>query len=175
VPAAGAEARSGALIQRGHHLTRRLRLSRYAMGSLICFGVSEVVFVALFASHVLGARGASVSASIVGVVPGYYLNRTWTWGRRGRSDFRREVLPYWLTALASTALASFGTGGLNAAFASEPRVTRTVIDALGYMAIYGAIFGAKYLLFQNWLFAAAALRSGEPAPSPATPAGRCAG
>jgi putative flippase GtrA len=156
-------------------LPRRLRLSRYAMGSLICFGVSEVVFVALFAGHVLGARGASVSASIVGVVPGYYLNRTWTWGRRGRSDFRREVLPYWLTALASTALASFGTGGLNAAFASEPRGTRTVIDAVGYMAIYGVIFGAKYLLFQNWLFAAPALTSAEPAPAPATPAGRCAG
>ncbi|MCU1656360.1 MAG: hypothetical protein JWO57_1016 [Pseudonocardiales bacterium] len=152
-----------------------LRLSRYAIGSLICFGVSEVVFVALFGAHVLGARGASVTASVAGVPPGYFLNRTWTWGRRGRSDFRREVLPYWLTALVSTALAAVVTGWVNGAFASEARETRTLINALSYMTIYGVIFAAKYVLFQKWLFVRPALTAAEPAPASATRAGTCAG
>src|ERR1700689_331032 len=115
-------------------------LSRYTMGSIICFGVSEVVFVAFFGPNVLGARGASIVASIAGVVPGYLLNRSWTWGRRGRSSFWREVVPYWATALLSTAIAAVVIGAVNAACRGDGRTTRTVINAAAYMATYGVLF-----------------------------------
>ncbi|MCL6538877.1 MAG: GtrA family protein, partial [Acidothermus sp.] len=61
------------------------RMFRYTAGSAICFGVSEITFVVLFAPHVLGAKSSSVVASVAGIIPGYWLNRTWTWGRRHRS------------------------------------------------------------------------------------------
>lgn len=128
------------------------RLSRYTAGSVICFGVSEVAFFALFGPGLLGARGASIAASLIGVIPGYYLNRTWTWGRRGRSQLRREVLPYWATVVVSTALAAVVTGAVNHAVLSEPRAERTLINAGAYMLTYGVIFVAKFLLFQR-LFA----------------------
>ena len=142
------------LIRRRHlRLPTWLRFSRYTIGSIICFGVSELVFIALFAPNVLGARGAAVVASIAGIIPGYFLNRSWTWGRRGKSDFWREVVPYWGTALISTVLAALGTGAANAIFSGEPRGVRTAIDAAAYMLVYGVLFVAKFVIFQRWLFA----------------------
>ncbi len=142
------------LLTRRHvRLPTWLRFSRYAVGSIICFGISELVFVAVFGVGLLGPRGAAVVASVAGIIPGYFLNRSWTWGRRGRSDFWREVVPYWATALASTALAAVGTGAVNAVFAGQPRGTRTWIDAAAFMAVYGVLFVVKFLIFQRWLFA----------------------
>jgi putative flippase GtrA len=135
------------------HLPHWLRLSRYTVGSLICFLISETVFIATFGSHLLGARTASVVASIAGIIPGYLLNRTWTWGRRHRSDFWREIVPYWAIAFSGALFAALATGAANAAVMSEPRATRTVINALVYMATYGVLFVGKYAIFQKWLFA----------------------
>ena len=129
------------------------RMSRYTMGSVVCFLVAEVTFVLLFKPHLLGARGASVVASIVGIIPGYTLNRQWTWGRRGKSDLWREVVPYWVTALVSTALAAVATGAANDAFANYSRDTRTIINAVAYMLTYGVLFIAKYIIFDRVLFA----------------------
>ena len=130
----------------------RIRLFRYTVGSAVAFGVSEACFVALFAPHLLGAKGSSVVASIVGVIPGYFLNRNWTWGRRGRSHLWREVAPYWGTVAASTVLAAVGTGSVNEAVAGLSRNVRTVVDAAAYCAVNGALFVAKFVLFNTRLF-----------------------
>jgi putative flippase GtrA len=136
-------------VRDGHHLPAWLRLSRYTMGSAICFGISELAFIALFGSNLLGARGASIVASVIGVFPGYFLNRTWTWGRRGKSDLRREVIPYWTTALLSTALAAVVTGAVNAACSGDSRGVRTIINAAAYMVTYGVLFVVKFAVFQR--------------------------
>ncbi len=154
-------------MRRRLHLPTWLRLSRYTIGSVICFGISEVVFVGLFGSDLLGSRGAAIVASIAGIIPGYFLNRSWTWGRRGASDFWREIVPYWATALLSTLIAAIGTGAANAWFIAEPRATRTMINAAAYMLIYGVLFLAKYVIFQKWLFAPPApADDGAPIPDP---------
>ncbi len=132
------------------------RLFRYTAGSVICFVVSEITFVLLFAPHVLGARGSSVVASIAGIIPGYFLNRNWTWDRRGRSDFWREVAPYWATAIISTVVAAVVIGFVNDAFINDSRAVRTVLNATAYMVTYGVIFVAKFVLFERVLFRNAA-------------------
>jgi putative flippase GtrA len=141
------------VVRRRVRLPSWLRFSRYVAGSAICFVVSEIVFVALFWPGLLGSKGAAVAASIAGIIPGYFLNRSWTWGRKGKSDFWREVVPYWATALISTVLAALGTGAANAIFADEERSVRTVINAVAYMLVYGVLFVAKYVVFHLWLFA----------------------
>ena len=129
------------------------RMFRYTAGSAICFGVSELTFVVVFAPHLLGARGSSVVASIAGIIPGYFLNRTWTWNRRGRSDFWREVVPYWATAIFSTIVAALVIGVVNDAFINYSRDVRTVLNATAYMVTYGVIFVGKFILFEKVLFA----------------------
>jgi putative flippase GtrA len=143
---------SRVIVRPSHHLPHWLRMSRYTMGSAICFGVSEVVFVAVFWPHLLGARSASIVASIAGIIPGYYLNRTWTWGRRERSDFWREVVPYWATALGGALAAALAIGVVNNAAIHSARGTRTLLNAGTYMLTYAVLFAAKYAFFQKILF-----------------------
>jgi putative flippase GtrA len=155
------------VVRRNHHLPHWLRMSRYVMGSAICFGVSEIVFVAVFWPHLLGARGASIVASIAGIIPGYHLNRSWTWGRRGRSDLWREIMPYWTTALLSTAIVAAVIGVANDAVDNWSRGTRTLVNAGAYMLTYGVLFLVKYVIFHFWLFKppTAAVSTGAPGES----------
>lgn len=130
----------------------RSKLARYTAGSVVAFGTSEIAFVALFAPHLLGAKGSSIAASLIGIIPGYYLNRNWAWGRRGRSHPWREVAPYWATVLISTLAAALAIGAVNDAASDWSRAERTVVNAGTYMAVYGVLFVAKFVLFNSVLW-----------------------
>ncbi len=39
---------------------------------------------------------ANAAAVIISAVPAYYMSRAWVWGKRGKSELRREVLPFWI-------------------------------------------------------------------------------
>lgn len=138
---------------RHRHVSLPTKLLRYSLGSAVAFGVSEIVFVVLFAPHVLGAKGSSIVASVAGVVPGYFLNRNWTWGRRGRSSLWRETVPYWLVFAVSTLSAAVTIGAVNGAVADHSRGVRTVINAFAFFGVNGVIFVVKFVLFNRWLFA----------------------
>lgn len=131
---------------------RRLKFFRYTAGSVVAFATSEIVFIALFAPQFLGAKGASIVASLAGIAPGYYLNRNWAWQRSGRSHPVREVLPYWIIAIVSTTAAALSIGAVNGAASDMSRDVRTIINAATYMVVYGIIFVAKYLVFNHMLF-----------------------
>jgi putative flippase GtrA len=159
------------LIARRPHLPAWLKVSRYVLTSGICFAISEIVLVALFWSHLLGARSASIVASIAGIIPGYQLNRTWVAGRKHRSHFWREVAPYWVTSLSIALLAALVTGAANAMFIHESRGTRTIINAAAYMLTYATTLTFKFLFFHRVLFKPPA-RPAEP--SHEVPAGDAA-
>ena len=127
------------------------RLVRYALGSIICTTVSAVLFVVLFATALMGSRGASLTASAVAAVIGYWLNRRWTWGRRRRPDLRRELLPYWATIVVTAVLAALVTGAVNGVLRGSgvSRGIRTAVDLVAYLGTYGVLFTAKYLLFHR--------------------------
>jgi putative flippase GtrA len=131
------------------------RLARYLAGSVVAGVVSVTTFALLYgALAVAGPVTASVVAWVAGAVPNYHLNRRWAWGRRGRSDVRREVLPYAATAAASVVLSSAAT---SAADAWVPRLVddRELVVALvvaAYALTYGGLFVAKYVVLDRWLF-----------------------
>ena len=54
---------------------------------------------------------ANVVAVAIGAIPAYYMSRTWVWGKRGRSHWKKETLPFWSFTFAglimSTALISY--------------------------------------------------------------------
>jgi putative flippase GtrA len=68
-------------------------------------GSSTIVsFVALSLLYGLRIIPSVIWSTLVGnliaSVPAYQLNRRWTWGKRGKSHIRREIVPFWsLTAL----------------------------------------------------------------------------
>ncbi len=82
---------------------------RYVLVSGMTTVFSLTLIAVLYGTGVVGSvTGATLTGNVVAAVPAYYLHRTWTWEQRGRSHWRREVLPFWITALVSIGLSQFG-------------------------------------------------------------------
>src|ERR1039458_4025887 len=86
------------------------RVWKFATVSLISTAVSQsMLFV--FYPHLLDtAMGANVVATCISTVPAYYLNRRWTWGKRGKSHLWKEVMPFWVIALVGLILSTLIVG-----------------------------------------------------------------
>jgi putative flippase GtrA len=91
----------------GTHQGRKL--IRYTLSSVITTGVSLTTILIVYGFHIInGVIGATLFGNVVAVVPSYYLNRAWAWGKRGKSHFRREVVPYWSMAFLGIAFSLLG-------------------------------------------------------------------
>ena len=63
----------------------------------------------VYGFHIIsGILAATLFGNVVAIVPSYYLTRAWAWGKRGRSHWRKEVLPYWLMSFAGIAFSLLG-------------------------------------------------------------------
>lgn len=131
-------------------------MAKYLTGSVAATAVSAVTFMATFGPGVLGSKGASLTASAAGAVTNYFLNRRWTWGRRGRAHVRRELVPYWTTIAVTAVIAAGVTGVVNAVGRdlTADRGVRTIANTCAFLGTYGALFLVKYRIFDR-LFAAA--------------------
>jgi putative flippase GtrA len=131
-----------------------VRVVRYALGSVIASLVSLVTFVLVYG--VIGGlspRQSSITASLVGMVPAYFLNRNWAWGRRDRSRVLTEVIPYsaasvlgLLAAMWSVSIASSHVKTL-----TGDKTAQVALVALAYIGTYAALWVLKFLFF-NVLF-----------------------
>ncbi len=127
------------------------RLAKYLTGSVIA-GIIAMATVALtFGSALLGSKGAALAGSTTGAIANYFLNRRWTWGRRGRADFRKELVPYWITVVVTAFIAAVVTGAANAVVReiTPDRGVRAVTNALAFQAVYGVSFIVKYHIFHR--------------------------
>jgi glycosyltransferase involved in cell wall biosynthesis len=129
------------------------RMVRYAIGSVLCLAVSELTLFALILASFQG-WAASLLASAAGIVPGYPLNRTWTFGRRGRSHRWRELVPYWVAAIAGTLFAAVlvGIAAPWARHATRSSVAAAILDLVVYVAAFGAIWLLKFVYLDRMLF-----------------------
>ena len=129
-------------------------LTRYTVGSVIAMVVSEITLLLVFGLHIGGARTASAAAWATGAIVNYFLNRNWAWRRRGRAHPVKELLPYWITAVAGLLLSMWAT---HEATALAPRLSgdhtvTTVLVGAAYLITYGVLFVAKFVLFHYVIF-----------------------
>lgn len=133
---------------------RWLRIWRYTASSVIAAVTSAVVFAGAYA---LGAGNvaANVLAFLAGAVPNWVLNRSWAWQRRGRVHVGREVVLYTVVSLVSLAASSAATewAGREARTLTADAAVRVLIVAGAYVATYGVLFVAKYLIYELVVFA----------------------
>lgn len=142
--------RLGALRQKEHFG----RLWKFASVSVISTGLTQIVLFGTYQVLKLGsAVECNVIATVVASVPAYFLNRNWTWGKRGKSDLWREVIPFWVIAFvglvlstAMVALAAkhnpFPHGSLKAA----------LFVNLANLCTYGLIWVGRYFIFNRYMF-----------------------
>ncbi len=85
------------------------KLIRYTLSSVITTGVSLCAILITYGFKIIhGIIEATLFGNLVAVIPSYYLNRAWAWGKRGKSHLRNEVLPYWAMAILGIAFSLLG-------------------------------------------------------------------
>ncbi len=85
------------------------KLIRYTTASAITTIVSLGAVAAFYGFRwIPSVVFATLAGNIVGVIPAYQLNRRWTWGKRGRSEFRREVVPFLSVSVLGIAFSQLG-------------------------------------------------------------------
>ena len=77
------------------------KLIRFTAVSVISTAVSFISISILYGFKIIpGVMWSTLAGNLIASLPAYHLNRLWTWGKRGRSHFRAEILPFWsMTAL----------------------------------------------------------------------------
>ncbi len=131
------------------------KLVRYALSSVISTGVSQgVLFLTFGVLRLWSAVDSNVFANAVAVVPSYYLNRNWAWGKRGRSHLGREVLPFWVLAFAGMGL-SMVTVGLvqhyGPLITSSHLEVAVMVNAANFAA-FAMIWVGKFIIYNRVLF-----------------------
>ena len=82
----------------------RTRGLRYALVAAVNVIVGQTLLLAL--QGAMGPSWANVLAVGLSSVPAYYMNRAWVWGKRGKSHWTKEVLPFWLFTAAGLLLST---------------------------------------------------------------------
>jgi len=97
-----------------------------------------------------------VVATCISTVPAYYLNRRWTWGKRGKSHLWKEVMPFWIIALVGLILSTLivGVAAKNADRISPSADVKNLIVHLANLFSYALIWVARYSILNKFLFGA---------------------
>src|SRR3954453_11727145 len=83
------------------------KMVRYTAVSIISVVVSQIVLFILFGVFHWTAKSANILATAVGTIPSYELNRKWAWGKRGKSHFWKEVVPFWSLSFLGLAFSTW--------------------------------------------------------------------
>ncbi|MGH9293799.1 MAG: GtrA family protein [Acidimicrobiales bacterium] len=131
------------------------RLLKYASVSVIATVITQsVLFLTYHVFSLASAMECNVLATAVSAVPAYYLNRTWTWRKGGKSHIWREVAPFWLVAFTGLVLSTIAVGiaAHNADHLSHSRDVRALVVQLANLATYACIWVGRYFVFNKYLF-----------------------
>lgn len=88
---------------------RGRKLVRFTLTSAITTMVSFGSIAVLYGFRIIpGVMWSTLAGNLIGTLPAYNLNRRWTWGKRGRSHFRREIMPFWTMSMMGIAFSQLG-------------------------------------------------------------------
>jgi putative flippase GtrA len=131
------------------------RMIKYTLVSVISVTVYEIGLGILVGLLRWDARPANILACSVATVPSYYLNRTWAWGKSGRSHLWKEVVPFWVLAFIglafSTWCADFAESWAQDRVTSHTLQTLVVLGAA--LGSFGVLWLGKFVFFNKILFA----------------------
>jgi putative flippase GtrA len=131
------------------------KMFRYTMVSVISTAVSTVVLLLVYGVFRWWTEVPSaVVGNLVATVPSYYLNRTWAWGKTGRSHVRREIIPFWTLAVVGilmSVVTESEARHLGLTYFPHHHLARTVLVLGANFAAFGILWVVKLLVF-NRLF-----------------------
>jgi len=137
-----------------YHTPNGKKMFRYTMVSVVSAALSFLILGIVFGVFQLWTEVPStIFANMVALVPNYYLNRNWVWGKSGRSHWLREVLPFWVLSfsgiLLSVVTANMAHHISVSHHLSHPEATALLLAVI--LAAFGVLWAFKFLVF-NRLF-----------------------
>ena len=88
------------------HTPEGRKLVRYVLVSVVSALFAFTVLTVVYGLLQLWTEVPSVVFSnIVATFFNYYLNRRWVWGKLGRSNLLKEIIPFWIMSLSCMVLA----------------------------------------------------------------------
>jgi putative flippase GtrA len=127
------------------------KLLRFGTSSLVAVACSETTFLLLYGPSGTSSTVASVCAWLAGAIPNYWINRAWTWRRRGRPSLSRELVPYAAIVFGTLGLAIAATAVGDAVLrdAGVSDATRTGLVGGIYLLVYALMFLVRFFLFDH--------------------------
>src|SRR2546422_7866483 len=131
------------------------KLVKYSAVSVISVAISLVILTICAGLLRWSATASNVTAVGLSAIPSYYLNRSWAWGKSGRSHLWKEVAPFWGLAFLGLALSTWWVG-ITERWAHHAHVSHVVftgvVDATN-LAAFGVLWIGKFVIFNKVLFA----------------------
>jgi putative flippase GtrA len=126
---------------------------RYASSSVVATILSQTTFLILYGPMHASPTTSTALGWMAGAVPNYWLNRAWTWQRRGRPSLSREVVPYLAIVLTTLLLATVATNVADAQLVERvSEAVRVGLVSATFLGVYGFVFLLKFFLLDR-LFA----------------------
>lgn len=149
------------------------RFLRYSSVSVVSTTISlSGLYIFFRVLHIGTATDSNLLATAIASVPAYYLNRTWAWGKSGRSHVFREVVPFWIITILGVVLSTTAVhfAAVEAKSHHLSKGGETLAVEFANFFTYGVLWFAKFSFFNRVLFKVKADAGAEPgSPPPAAP------
>lgn len=136
-------------------MTLSRRFGRYLLVSVLNVVLGVAVVTAAFGVLEWSAPAANLLGTTLVTPISYVLNRTWVWGRSGRSHLLSEALPFWAIAFLGLALSTWTAGYAERlgtqVTASRPAQTAVVVAVM--LVTFGMLWAARFFVLHVILFA----------------------
>ncbi len=85
------------------------KIIRFTMVSGVSTATSFAAISLFYGLKIIpGVMWATLAGNLVASLPAYQLNRRWTWGKRGKSHFRKEIVPFWSMTMLGIGMSQIG-------------------------------------------------------------------
>lgn len=131
-----------------------LRMAKCMSVSIFTTLVSLVTLGVLAGAAGVRAWLANVVATAVGTVPSYLLNRRWVWGRPGRGDAWRELVPFWAMSFMGLVLSTVAVDRADhlAASLGLDHELRTAALLAANVGAFGVLWLGQFVMLDRVLF-----------------------
>jgi putative flippase GtrA len=128
------------------------RLMRCFFVSVGSTFMSALIIVVLAVGFGVPGGVANVVAVLVATGPSYYANRRWVWGRRERSDYLRQVAPFWALSITGLVCSTVAVAWTDSMTAGWPVAARAFVLPLANLSIYAVLWVAQFTLLDRFIF-----------------------
>ncbi len=127
---------------------------KYATVSVIAVAVNSLFLAFTYGVLKWSDTTSNIVAVSVSAVPSYYLNRSWVWGKNGRSHLLKEVAPFWAMAFIGLVFSTWAVhfAGDHADDITSSHLVKTAIVMAANLAAFGVLWVGKFIIMNKVLF-----------------------